>query len=100
MLLGDQLRPAQIIQGPLDGGARQPQLGRDGPYPWPTLALAVCAIPEIHIHCSGSMADVKLFREHKQITGACLWPLGQGQALFLYPLEILRSGLSKPAIRE
>ena len=48
----------------------------------------------------GSFTDVKLFREHKEITGACLWPLGQGQALFLYPLEILRSRLSKPAIRE
>jgi len=61
MFLGDQLHPAQIIQCPLDGGARQPQLGGDRPYPRPTLALTVCVIPEVHIHCPGSMAEVKFF---------------------------------------
>ena len=60
MLLGDQLRPAQIIQGPLDGGAGQPQFGGDRPYPRPALALAVSVVLQVHIHRPGPMAEVGL----------------------------------------
>ena len=60
MLLGDQLRPAQIIQSPLDGGAGEPQLGGDGPYPRPALALAVGMVLQVHIHRSGPVVQVGL----------------------------------------
>ena len=60
MFLGDQICLAQIIQGPLDGGAGEPQFSGDGPYPRPTLALTVSVVPEVHIHCPGPVAEVGL----------------------------------------
>jgi len=60
MLLGDQLRPAQIIQGPLDGGAGEVQLGGDRPYSRPAFALTVGVIFQVHIDRSGSVAEVGL----------------------------------------
>ena len=48
MFLGDYLRLAQIVQGPLDGGTGDPQFSGNRPYPRPALSLAVGVILQVH----------------------------------------------------
>ena len=60
MFLGDQLRFAQVIQGPLDSRAGETQLGGDGSYPRPALALAVGVVFQVHINSPGPVVQVGL----------------------------------------
>ena len=58
MFLGDQFRPAQIVQGSLDGGAGKPQFGGDSPYSRPALVCVFMVSPhfrrrELHIARDG-----------------------------------------------
>ena len=49
VLLGDQPLLTQLIQGPLDGGAGEMQLGGNGPNPRPALALPIRMVLQVHI---------------------------------------------------
>lgn len=58
MLLGNQPRPAQVVQGPLDRGAGQTHFSGNRPDSWPALAFAVGVILQVHIDRSGPVAQL------------------------------------------
>ncbi len=60
MLLDDQPRPTQIVQGSLDSGARDVQLDGDGANSRPALALLVGVVFEVHIDHLGAVVQLGL----------------------------------------
>ena len=72
----------QLVQGALDCGAGELQVGGDGAYPRPAFALGVGAVLEVHINGHGPVGNVRIGVDSSEVAHSAphdfTWDSGSG----------------------